>query len=418
MQSRLKSAVRTNLIRRRVTVPIPWWRDTVICDLPGSYTNDDLRRLAKLLPRLAEVGFEAVLIRPADPIVETGLPYLTKFVEKAHSVGLKVIARVFLLPEGETLDPLDSPPLLTLGHDVTALSERVRATLAAGCDGVDLGKIEERTQGEAPAVEATETFSESVRMQLAELASYDDSVILTTAFALQPKRFYMRHLTEEWFHHMRNDGLLVSPWNAEALQRVVAETYRAHDPLGHTAAWRHSLPGWSPSPAARDSEGVGWTHGATDDRRIAMNLFIASLPGAVYLPFLSAGGSIKAKERADKTSRLAFTFKRSRKQEFRADTIAHALHLRNALEMGHDHLAFVTGFPWANGDVAVQLTGNVMVVLNTGKQSVFVPADHRLLVSSSATSAVDSAGTEVPPDTCSWFMAAKPEPVDPLDYML
>ena len=415
MHQQLEHAVQTTLIHQRVKVETPWWRTAIVCDLPGSYEDDDLRRLAKILPDVADTGFNAVLLRPADPLVEESLPYLPKFVKKAHRLGLRVISRVYLLPEGQSLDPLDSPPLLELSHDAARINERVRAALDAGCDGVDLGKVEQgpETAGQS---EASEVFSESVRVQLAEVASTDESVILTAAFSMQPEQFYKRHLEEEWFHHMRNNAILSSPWDAQVLQKSIATTYRYHDALGHTTAWRHSLPGWSGSAGARDSEDIGWMKGASEQRRTAMNLYVASLPGAIYLPFLSIGGAMKVRKPKGKASRLRFSFGDGRQGRFRANTTAHALALREEQDLGHAHLAFVRGFDWAGGDVAVHLTGPVMVVLNMGQAPVFVPSEHRLMVSSSPDHHMDSSGTEVPPDTCARFMTATPEPVDPFNY--
>lgn len=411
----IEHSIRTNLIHERVTVATPWWRTATVCDVPGSYEDDDLRRLAKVLPHIAGLGFDAVLLRPADPVVEESLPYLPKFVAKAHRLGLRVISRVYLLPEGAALDPLDSPPLLDMKHDANRINERVRAALDAGCDGVDLGTVS-RDANEDKDGHADQVFSESVRLQLAELASFDDSFILTAAFATEPEEFYKRHLEEEWFHHMRNDAIVTSEWDATALQTTLAKIYASHDRVGHTTAWRHSLFGWSHSPAARDSEDVGWMKDAPPARRTAMNLYLASLPGAVYLPFLAVGGSVKVKERAKKPSKLRFSFAKSPIGEYQAHTITLALSLREEEDMAHSHVAFVEGFPWAGGDVAVHLTGPVMVVLNTGDETVFVPREHRLMVSSSPTTGVDSRGTQVPPDTCSWFMPAPPKPVDPFNY--
>lgn len=410
-----EDSIRTHLIHPRVTIETPWWRTATICDLPGSYEDDDLHRLAKVLPQVSALGFDAVLLRPADPVVEKSLPYLPRFVAKAHKLGLRVISRVYLLPEGSSLDPLDSPPLLDMEHDVARINERVRAALDAGCDGVDLGMVSQDVE-ETERDRASQVFSESVRVQLAELASFDDSFILTAAFSTERQEFYKRHLEEEWFHHMRNDAIVTSPWDAASLQDRIANVYANHDRVGHTSAWRHSLPGWSRSPAARDSEGVGWVKGAPTARRMAMNLYLASLPGAVYLPFFSVGGEMKVKKKGKKPSKLRFAFAKSPDDEYRAHTTALALKLRDEQDMAHAHVAFVDGFEWANEDVAVHLTGSIMVVLNTGDTPVHVPAEHRLVVSSSPTVGVDSRGTEVPPETCSWFMTATPKPVDPFNY--
>ena len=62
---------------------MPWWRTTVVCDIPGLWDNEGLRRLVPILPDLAEMGFETLLLRPATPKVEDQLSFFPEFIAQA-----------------------------------------------------------------------------------------------------------------------------------------------------------------------------------------------------------------------------------------------------------------------------------------------------------------------------------------------
>lgn len=408
-----QQTITTTLVHKRENTEVPWWHSTVVCDLPGSFDNDDLQRLAALIPKLAHAGFDALLLRPANPMVETGLSDLSKFITHAHRFDLKVVVRVFVLPEGEVLDPTDSPPLLVLSSDTSLLIDRVKAALNAGADGIDLGSIMD-DPGDPDAAAHALAFTRTVQIQLAELEERQTEAILTAAVSRVPHEFYLRHLTEDWFHHTRGDALIDCAWNPKRLQQAVRSTYRDHDPLGHTVAWRHSLPRWSDSPVARDSADIGWSQGAGEERQSAMNLFVASLPGAAYLPFLSTGGELSTSR--GKRTKLKFKFGEGRANRHRLRVVQEALTIRRRLNLGESSLAFLRGLEWADDSVAVHLTGSTMVVLNTGEDEIVVPSKYQLLITSEGMAATEPDGTVVPPETCAWFHAPGPSPVDPGTY--
>lgn len=404
-----RQAVTTCMVHRRDRNKCPWWRCAAICDLPGSLDNDDLQKVAKFLPDIADLGFQGVLIRPANPRVDKGLPWLKKFVKRAHKLGLRVLVRAFLA-ESE-LDAEASPPLLALEHDSEELTQRARAILRANADGVDLGLINDQA-GSPDAAANFRAFTQAVQLQLAQVEMASDETILTAAIIADSPETSMRHLTENWFHHLRDNELVTSPWQVDELQRRVRQVFLDRDPLGHTAAWRYSLPKWTSSPLTRNSENYGWAksrHG--DVREVAMMLYAVSLPGAVYVPFLHVGGGVKAKKDG-----LKFTFGRGRMAQARASVAGEALALRNRLSLGDATLAFVDGLPWAGPDVSVHLSGPIMVVLNTGKDPVVVPSEHQAILSSRGIISSSEAGTIVRPNYCVWFRAAEPEPAKPTSY--
>ena len=415
-----RQAVTTSLIHRR-GIGSDWWTTAAICDLPGALDESSLRRAMGFLPDIADLGFQAVLLRPADPDVDRGLTNLSEFVSAAHDLDLRVIVRAFLTPDGGALAPDSSPPELPLSHDTAELNRRARAILATGADGVDLGPVNDEESSPDAAKNAAE-FSRAVQAQLAEvelagleLAGDSGTAILTAAILSEPRESALRHLQDDWFHHLRDDSLVGCPWDAQEIQRRVRQAYADRDPFGHVAAWRYSLPRWTSSPLIRTNSDSGWAASkAHETREMAMLLYAASLPGAVYVPFLNVGGGVKAS--TGKKPGLKFTFEKGREAKGRAQLAWEALNIRNDLSLADRSLAVVTGLPWANPDVAVHLTGPLMVVLNTGTKPVVVPPEHRPLLSSLGFIRTGADGSVVRQDCCTWFATAQLEPARPRAY--
>ena len=406
--------VTTHLVHRREGALTHWSRDAVICDLPGSFDNEDLLRVQEFLPDMADLGFNAVLLRPATPRVDSGLPDLAEFVSDAHSQGLKVIVRAFLSEDEIELDPDDSPPKLPLKHDAESLAERASAILATGADGVDLGPInDELCSPDASAHYLA--FTEAVQTQLAEVELAGDTTILTAAILSEPRESALRHLQEDWFHHLRDDSLVAAPWDAGEIQRRVRQAYSDRDPLGHTTAWRYSLPKWTSSPNARSSADFGWAKSEDSERReSAMMLYTLSLPGSIYVPFLHVGGGVKVTKGKDPG--LKFSFMKNAKAR-RLASLAHtAIGIRTRTSMGASTLAFIDGLDWAGTDAAVHTVGNVLVVLNVGKKPTSVPAEYRPMISSRSLSSNEKGATVMEPDSCAWFHMESVTPTGPTAY--
>ncbi len=406
--------VTTHLVHRREGALAPWWRDAVICDLPGSFDNKDLLRVQEFLPDIADLGFEAVLLRPANPKVDVGLKALPEFVSDAHSQGLKVIVRAFLSEDETELHPEASPPQLPLELDAESLAERASAILATGADGVDLGPVNDEI-GSPDATAHSHAFTQAVQTQLAEVELAGDTTILTAAVLSEPRVSAQRHLQEDWFHHLRDDSLVAAPWDATEIQRRVRQAYSDRDPLGHTAAWRYSLPKWTSSPNARSSADFGWAKSEDSERReSAMMLYTLSLPGAIYVPFLHVGGGVKPTKGKDPG--LKFSFMKNTKARKLAGLADAAIGIRTRTSMGSSTLAFIDGLDWAGPDTAVQTVGSVMVVLNVGTEPVSVPAEHRPMISSRTLASTEQGSTIVKPDSCAWFHMESVMPTGPTAY--
>lgn len=406
--------VTTRLVHRRERTEIPWWRTATVCDFPGAFSDKDLRKAAKLLPAVAELGFDAVLIRPANPRVDVGMKSLPQFVQKAHDLGLKVLVRVFLSESESELGPEDAVPQLTLEHDAEELQHRAKAVLDTGADGVDLGLVNDET-GSPDAAANARAFTEAVRGQLATVELAGEETILAAAIVSDSREATQYHLTEEWFHHLRDDTLVGAPWDAREIQERVRQVYGDRDPLGHTAAWRYSLPKWTDSPYARSSDAYGWAAGPKScQKEMAMMLYAASLPGAIYVPFLHVGGAVTAKDPAEPG--LKFSFGKGSKAQDQANIARKALHIRKNLGLGATTLAFLEGTQFCTRKTAVQLSGSVMVVLNTGTEDILVPVENRPLVTSRGLQMTTDGATIVRPNSCAWFQTPKLAPANPVAY--
>ncbi len=405
--------ITTSLVHSRDTGEAPWWRNTVVCDIPGLHGKQSLASLRTILQDLAESGFEALLVRPTSPQVEDDVVSLPSFVEEAHAQGLKVLVRIFLLPSGAVLSPPDTLPQLGSAKDIKRVTERIVGALHSGADGVDLGTIDINVRKWAPKRQQA-AFSEAVQVALAEIAVNNESAILGAALPAFPEAEFSRHLEDDWFHHLRSSKMLEVSWNAADLQDAVVSAYRAHDPLGHTVPWRHVWQRWSPSKDHVGSSDVGWAKDAPLARYGAMNLFVSSLPGAVYLPFLYTGGSAVLAE--DSGTDIVLEYGQGDANAYRSVLNREMLNVRKREGMGTAPLAFVSGLEWANNQVSVHLTGSVMVVLNVNSAPITVPVEHRLLVASDGAMPAPGGGTILPSETCAWFRTAEPTPLDPGQY--
>lgn len=404
--------ITTSLVHSRDRGKPSWWQTTVVCDVPGIYDDAGLRGLEPILAQLAEVGFETLLIRPARPRVEE-ISSLPDFIAQAHALGLRVVVRVFVMPNSERhLLPAEVPPLIAADEDAGEVAARIQAALSAGADGVDLGLFDIGAEGGKTL--PPEALDEVVNSALAELASFDDERVLSAALPSNPHETFVRNLEEHWFHHLRSSSLLDVDWNPRALRETVTQDYRIRDRLGLATPWRHLLQMPSDTGSSALFEARGWRDGAPSQRFQAMNLFAISLPGSVYLPFLEVGGRVTYPR--DPGTSLSVTFGDDPSAKESADSIANALRIRREEGMGASPLAFVEGLPWADRDVLVHLSGPIMVVLNTSNHRVVVPREHCLIAASGDVGTVVGGATSVPPETCCWFRPADVIPTDPGQY--
>ncbi len=388
-----------------------WWDTVAVCDLPGSFGPQDLLSIIATLPAIRRMGFGAVLVRLALQDVAPQQNYIAKLVAGVHAAGLRLIVRVS--PDDVTVSPLDSPPMVELGDDPATLVERTRLLLETGIDGVDLGMIDEAA--DAPdSWELAEKFSGTVNKQLAELASADSTVILTAEASTSTPAHFHRHLQEDWFHHLRDDSLFQAPWDAAELKKRIADAYSSRAPLGRAVAWRPALSPWREGATYQRVSAPGsWSDGASSQRATAFIVYVASLPGSLYLPFTSVGGEVMLEGSGGTALRISLSGKSQAR--FQHDLTTRMLHLRKQKGLADANLASIDGLSWASPQVAVHITGPVMVVLNASGVPVRVPAHHQPLLYSDGFVASDGDATVLQPETCAWFTPAAPRTHDPAD---
>lgn len=403
----------TRLVHRGSGTGTSWWRTSAVCDLPGAFGADDLTALHEQLEPVQKLGFDAVLLRLAEADVTRRTPDLKALVDSAHTHGLRVMVRVVAAPDDQVTAPTATPPLLELMDDADVLVERTRALLNAGVDGVDVGLIVDAPEL-GDGARRGEEFSRTVNQQLAELADLGSQTILSGEASRSHPDFFHRHLTEDWFHHLRDDSLYGSPWSARSLQNRIIQAYKDRDPLGHAAAWRPSLKTWAENPHLRGAIDGSWEEDAPAARSSAMITFSASLPGAIYLRYLTCGGSVHVSQL--RRQRLSLLLGTAPLDMFQRGLASSVLHLRKKYDLGNATLAFVEGLSWANDQTSVHLSGPIMVVLNTSSRSITVPNHHSPLLYSGGFLDSTAEGTLVEPESCAWFVAGRPDPIDPADY--
>lgn len=410
--------ITTNVVHSRDRGDLSWWQTTVICDLPGVYDDEDLRAVAQVLPDLAATGFETLLIRPSTLVNETADSYLPQFITHAHALGMRVIVRVFVLPDDRAWDAGEELPQLEMEADLDPVAQRIRVALTSGADGVDLGTIHTSLHG-PEADQPTSPFDSAVNVALAELATSDDDLVLNASLPAEPRSVFLRHLHENWFHHLRSSALLESPWSGPTLREVITATYTARDSLGLSTPWRHVVQKPYASDKPGGSETIGWARGADESRYNAMNLFVSALPGSVYLPFSHCGGRVEAVPSALPNVRIKAeaSFGQTPGDREVAEVTRRALQAREAEGLASGPLAFIDGLSWADdADVLVLISGPLLIVLNASENRIEVPRKYRLVVASDEVGMAAGGSTLVPPQTCCWFRPDEITPTDPAQY--
>ena len=107
--------------------------------------------------------------------------------------------------------------------------ERAEAFLSAGADGIDLGtiippEVTERTD----LARLTEYFS----ILHGLIAGYTDDGMIGADVSADYPRTLHHHLQEDWLHHLRDDALILTRWNAESMTAHLTRSLNDHDRFG------------------------------------------------------------------------------------------------------------------------------------------------------------------------------------------
>lgn len=409
--------IRTDVLQRRSTSKNPWWREAVINEVAGVLDEEGARLLEKCVFFIARMGFTAVLFRPAHLDLESDTSALESLIAAAHRVGLKAIVRVCGSDNREWTADCSFSAFYGFEQNSATVVRRARIALQCGADGIDLGRIENQPGSEQER-ERAENFTQLTRTLLAELAEYSEDHILGASATVGYSDAFRRHMEEEWLHHLCDDRLQKVAFSAPAIEAEVRQNLRLHSEHGSVCAWRATLLRPNHSLGVECFYPGSWEDGADEQRRSAMRLQLAALPGAIYLPFGFSGGHFSFEG-----ANIRPYPPESETELARVQHTTLVLRMRAQYQLANSAFGIVNNLPWATGDCLVLTAGPLMVVLNTGAESVFVPGEHELLVRSESTRVQDSPAskvifkgedlqvtyaqkqdTEVPAGTTSWFL--------------
>lgn len=402
--------VRTTVVHRKHRGPGQWWRSAVICDVPGAVDSQQLADVEQLADRLTAIGLTAVSLFIGDPLLVRST-VLADFISVMHQRDLKVIIRL----RGARI-PTSDPATLDLEDGITTLIGKVRALVAAGVDGVDLGLIE------APVAAATEAdpgdiqhrFCQFVRVLRREFGDGDSAPILTAEVPSADPTEALEHFGHNTFHHLRDGALSSSTWNAQSLAEAITTSYEVRERTGREPSWVWSGLHLADTPAEviRAAHPAGhlsfadptWESGASQSRRDAMALLACALPGSVHVTLGDIGARIVIDQRVRRQWSEDSTLDR------RLELARRILDVRKERNMGLSSLSTVEGLAWVRAGVTVLMVSGVMVVVNTSPAPIEVPGEHHLLVASTGED-----GTMVTPgqsfalagESCAWFVTAR-----------
>lgn len=371
--------VRTQLIHRHSSGPTPWWRTAVVAEIPGVVDDTAAEMLPKVMPLIADMGFQAVVFRPALIDFYASVDPVKRIIDAAHDAGLRALVRLSGADRAPNDESYKSDPFFGFEKSTADTIVRAREVLKAGADGIDLGKIAESAK-DPNAEKHAEEFTQLILLLMAELADFSQDHILAASARTDLVENYRRHLEEEWIHHLRDDRLYRVPFDADALTYVIEATIGERDRVGSPPVWKAMLPRMVATPSAENVHKNSWEDGADTARRASMRILLAGLPGAVYLPFGFSGGHVEFEDVAVRPSAPD-----SESELARVRHTQLALKLREKHDLGNGSFAWVTGLDWQPPKVGVFMSGGIMCVVNTSDKDVDVPLENRLLLRSDST---------------------------------
>ena len=381
--------VRTTLVHRRFHGSPRWWHTASVMEIPGLVDDVAMRMLRECMFPIARCGFTAVMLRPAMVSLLEKDPEFTALVDAAHRVGLKIIVRLSGADHRPWVPGENPASFIGCEGDTSRLIVRARTALTSGVDGIDMGRIEDAPQSSL-AEQRASRFTSLTRLLHAELMEFDDDHILAATATVAHEDAYRRHLEEEWFHHLRDDRLAHAPFTAEALEDSVEAMLRERDRMGMVCAWKATRPRLVGTPGVAAAYAGSWEDEADDQRRAAMQLVLATLPGSIYVSFAAAGGHAEFDGMLVRPTPATTDEEKARAQH---TTMTMRLRAEHQLAVGS--FAIVRGLEWQRPGVSVVMAGAIMGVCNISGQTVEVPADHQLLLRSDSTRTEDTPITRV-----------------------
>ncbi len=371
-----RGTVTTRLIHRGARGPQEWWRSSAVYInepplLHAASTLEDVEQRLPLLRAVSRLGAQAVRIGcPPLPgeVDDDVLSAVRDLMARAKRTGLRVILRI---------DPLDARDEASAAY-----------WLARGADGLDLGPV----TTEAPV--SHQRYRE-LHALLAEhgVAEYP---VLSTRLSPAVQHLAAEMLHEDWLHHLVDTSLLHATEPAQVIASVT-ENLQIRDALGTTGAW-----------LVPDVEEAG-----SPQLALAGALIVLAMPGAVYLrQGVELGLPVKTSPELElERTAQAMTLL----EEQRGVTGSHFETFRAALRLRTDHRLGLGSMAWVEDvdapvpdHVLAFVTGEMLVVMNTGTDTYPLPADQEVLLSSGP---LESSGRGLPPATTAWLWLEPSVPV-------
>lgn len=371
-----RGTVTTRLIHRGARGPQEWWRSSAVYVnepplLHAASTLEDVEQRLPLLRAVSRLGAQAVRIGcPPLPgeVDDDVLSAVRDLMARAKRTGLRVILRI---------DPLDARDEASAAY-----------WLARGADGLDLGPV----TTEAPV--SHQRYRE-LHALLAEhgVAEYP---VLSTRLSPAVQHLAAEMLHEDWLHHLVDTSLLHATEPAQVIASVT-ENLQIRDALGTTGAW-----------LVPDVEEAG-----SPQLALAGALIVLAMPGAVYLrQGVELGLPVKTSPELElERTAQAMTLL----EEQRGVTGSHFETFRAALRLRTDHRLGLGSMAWVEDigapvpdHVLAFVTGEMLVVMNTGTDTYPLPADQEVLLSSGP---LESSGRGLPPATTAWLWLEPSVPV-------
>ncbi|WP_125899179.1 hypothetical protein [Boudabousia liubingyangii] len=421
------------LVHKPLRYPAAWWKSAVIADVPGLLGVDELNWLSAQSLEFAKAGCDALIVRPAKLNLDEQGQVLADLIKHYRRAGTKVIVRLC-----GGLSEIDLDPHGTFYDeecDQATTLKRAEQVFSMGAAGLDLGLLppshvldehnqhhpwqpaedsdseESGTSDEgAPQLSPRELqcgrddpFALLVR-KLHKVAYNHSPGAIISAFAVDSNEpTFDRHLEYCLYHHLRDDTLLESPWEAQALRDRIGLALTRRDRLGHVAAWRASS---SFTELTYASDPTAWFAQNAPVRRRALTLLSLSLPGAVYI-------------RASRLLKLpwleglrTYAIMSEEDRRFARNATTRASLLRKSRSLGVGSLAWVSGLDWAGPEVFVQAGANTLTVLNTSDHPIEVPDSYLPLMTSREINPTEDDDSHLlNPDECGWYAFPEAKPV-------
>lgn len=334
-------------------------------------TVEDIEQRMPLLRAASRLGAQAVRIGcPPLPgeVDEAVLTAVEDLMTRAKRTGLRVTLRI---------DPLDARDEVSAAY-----------WLARGADGLDLGPV----TTEAPV--SHQRYRE-LHALLAEHGAAEDP-ILSTRLSPAVQHLAAEMLHEDWLHHLVDTSLLHATDPAQVMASVT-ENLQIRDALGTAGAW-----------LVPDVDEAG-----SPQLALAGALTVLAMPGAIYLrQGVELGLPVKTSQELEpeRTARAAALL-----EEQRGVTGSHFETVRAALRLRSDHRLGLGSMAWVEDvgtpvpdHVLAFVTGEMLVISNTGTDTYPLPADQEVLLTSGP---LESSGRGLPPHTTAWLWLEPAVPV-------